>query len=65
MAKFKLPVVWEMGGFVTVEADSVEAAMEYFEKNVDHIPLPKEGVYVDASFALSCDDPEFILSCNE
>lgn len=64
MAKIKLPVVWEMGGFVTVEADSVEEAMDYFEKNADHIPLPKEGVYVDASFALSCDDSEFILECN-
>lgn len=60
MAKFRLPVVWEMYGVVEVEAESLEAAVDYFKENSDDIPLPTEFHYVDASFALSCDEISYL-----
>lgn len=65
MAKIKLPVSWEVCGFVEVEADSIEEAMEYFERNTDNIPLPDDGEYVDGSFALTCNEPEVIAIYNK
>ncbi len=32
MAKIKIPVTWEMCGFVEVDADSIEAGMDYFKE---------------------------------
>lgn len=60
MSKIKLPVSWEVSGFVEVEADSIEKAMEYFEENVDSFSLPNDWEYVDGSFALTCTEPEYI-----
>lgn len=65
MKKVQLPVVWEMSGYVEVEADSVEAAMDYFNKNSDHISLPANAEYVCGSFGLACDDPESIRICDD
>jgi hypothetical protein len=50
-----------MCGIVDVEAESVEDAVRLANETdlLDHTPLP-DGTYVDASFALSSDDPEFI-----
>lgn len=58
--KFKLPVTWEVYGVVEVEAESLDAAVDYFNKNSDDIPLPEECHYVDASFALSCDEISYL-----
>ena len=60
MKKIKLPVTWEAFGFVEVEANSIEEAIEYFKKNSDYISLPKESEYVDDSFRLNNEDPDFI-----
>lgn len=60
MKKIKLPVTWEAFGFVEVKANSIEEAIEYFKKNSDHISLPKESEYVDDSFRLNDEDPDFI-----
>ena len=59
--KIRLPVTWEMCGFVEVEADSIAAAlnMVFDQEILDHIALP-EGEYVDGSFCLSCEEPEYI-----
>ena len=65
MRAITLPVIWEVCGFVKVEAESIEAAIEYFNRNSDHIPLPKEFEYVDASFALADPEPEFIEQYNK
>lgn len=58
--KFKLPVTWEVYGTVEIEAESLESAVDYFNKNLDNIPLPKECHYVDASFALSCNEIDYL-----
>jgi len=47
-----------------VEAESIEAAIEYFNNNIDHIALPLESEYVDGSFSLSSDEVEFIAQYN-
>jgi len=44
--KYSIPLVWQMGGRVTVEADSEEEAKE-IALGPDH-PLPK-GYYIDDS----------------
>ena len=58
--KFKLPVTWEVYGTVEIDAESLEAAVDYFKANSDDIPLPTESHYVDASFALSCDEISYL-----
>ena len=58
--KVKLPVTWEVCGFVEVEANSIEDAVAYFNENSDYISLPKESEYVDGSFRLSDEGPDFI-----
>lgn len=61
MRTIKLPVSWEMFGIVEVEANSIEEAIEYFDKNIDQIPLPYGGGdYVDGSFDLVESDEEYI-----
>ena len=52
-----LAVTWEMAGYVEVEADSVEEAMEKFREECDYIKLPN-GDYVDGSFRLITDSVE-------
>ena len=53
----KVAVTWEMCGFVDIEADSLEEAMEKFNENERHIRLPM-GKYIDGSFRLSTEDVE-------
>jgi len=43
---FKIPVVYQMYGHVTVEADSLEDAIDKVEDG----PLPTDSSYVDSSY---------------
>lgn len=52
----KVAVTWEMCGYVDIEANTMEEAMEKFSKESDYIKLPSNGIYVDGSFKLSSDD---------
>lgn len=54
----KVAVTWEMCGYVDIEADTMEEAMEKFEKECDYIKLPIDAEYVDGSFQLTSDDVE-------
>ena len=54
--KFKIPVTWEMFGFVEIEAESLEEAMDIAEG--DDIELPDEKHYVDASWEVNRDVAE-------
>ena len=51
----RLAVTWEMAGYVDVEANTLEEAMEKFREECDYIKLPN-GNYVDGSFRLSTED---------
>lgn len=58
--KINLPVTWSVCGIV-----EIEAAIKQFNASIEHIPLPQDGqVYVDGSFELTSDDPEFIKCYN-
>lgn len=50
MAKFELPVTWQVNATVTCEAESYQEAVANFDPT-DH-DLPNDGAYVDGSFAL-------------
>lgn len=58
MKKFKLEVVYEMSGYIEVEANSLKEAMDEFNENIDDYPLPYDAGYVDGSFRLSTEDVE-------
>ena len=58
MKKFKLEVVYEMSGYIEVEANSLKEAMDEFNENIDDYSLPYDAGYVDGSFRLSTKDVE-------
>lgn len=62
MKTFKIPVSWEMYGYIEIEADSAEEAIEIFdqkESSMTSYNLPN-GFYVDDSFQRE-EDIEFII----
>lgn len=58
--EWRIPVVFEMCGIVTVEAATLAEAMQIVRKDEDDIPLPDKQDYVDGSFGLASDDEEWI-----
>lgn len=58
---WKIPVAWELCGYVYVDAPTLAEAMKKVRTDNDDIPLP-EGSYVDGSFVLSYDDETEIRS---
>ena len=52
---YKVPVVWEMYGHLTICANSEEEALEYAIKNIDEEDLPYDGEYVLESFKVDTD----------
>lgn len=52
----KVAVTWSMCGFVDIDANTMEEAMEKFNEESDYIKLPTDGEYVDGSFELSSQD---------
>lgn len=56
----RVAVTWEMCGYINVEAESIEEAMDMVKKNPDDFSLPVESYYVDGSFVLSTDDTEMM-----
>lgn len=61
----RVAVTWEMCGYVDIEADTMEEAMNKFNEECDYIKLPDESYYVDGSFQLSTEDVhEMEAICN-
>lgn len=59
MSKQRIAVTWGMCGYIDIEADSVEDAMEFVRDHPDECPLPEDGGdYIDGSFQLSTEDAE-------
>ena len=56
MKKWKIPVTWEVCGYVYVDADTLVEAMETARDDEGVIPLPTESDYVDGSWRLSETD---------
>lgn len=63
MKTFSIPVTWEMYGIVEIEAESLEKAVEIFDRQIDDFPLPDDKNYVDASFRR--EDAETIVAHNQ
>ena len=60
MKKWKIPVTWEVCGYVYVDADTLNEAMETARDDEGVIPLPTESDYVDGSWRLSETDENFV-----
>ena len=60
MKKRKIPVTWEVCGYVYVDADTLVEAMETARDDEGVIPLPTESDYVDGSWRLSEADENFV-----
>lgn len=46
---YKIPVTWESYGIIEVEAESLEQAIEEFDREEENYDLP-DAQYVDGSF---------------
>lgn len=66
MNKQRVAVTCEAAGYIEVEANSIEEAMEKVRENPGDYPLPYDGGdYVDGSFRLSTDDADEMKAiCN-
>ena len=60
MKRWKIPVTWEVCGYVYVDADTLVEAMETARDDEGVIPLPTESDYVDGSWRLSETDENFV-----
>lgn len=58
MAKQRIAVVWQECGYIEVEADNIEEAMNKFREDPDYYNFPYDSEYVDGSFELSTNDVE-------
>lgn len=61
MKNWKIPVTWEMCSVISVEAKTLDQAMEKARDKDEVIPLPANGDYVEGSWSLSSDDEDYIL----
>jgi hypothetical protein len=67
MKRYKIPVSWQMDGYVTVEADTAQHAAEIAESDMG-IGLPDNGSYVEASWEVDWDvieDASYGKACEE
>lgn len=51
MKTYKIPMVWQMYGYVEIEADSLDEAIQ----QAQDAPLPENGSYVEGSFDVDGD----------
>lgn len=63
--RIRLPVTWEVCGFVEVESNTIKEAVEHFITHSDGISLPDDSDYVDGSFQLTSLDEDFIALYQE
>lgn len=60
MKPWRIPVVWQMSGTVTVVADTLEEAIKLAKDEDNTIPLPNNGSYLDDSWELASEDVAMI-----
>ena len=58
---YKVPVVWSMMGYVLVDAEDSDKAMEYVKEHKDELPLPTNGEYLEDSFEVDEDGAPFTI----
>jgi len=52
----KIPVTWELSGYVEINVETVGEAIEHFNLNSEYIRLPEKAEYVYGSFRLVTED---------
>ena len=52
MKRYRLPVSWQVIDTVEVPAANLKEAVEWFQKNIDNIPLGKNPEYLQGSYSL-------------
>ena len=60
MKTWNIPVTWEVYGYVVIEANTLEEAIEKARDDVGVIPLPEENNYVDGSWRVTEEDAEVV-----
>ena len=55
MKTYKIGVVWQMYGYVDVEANSLEEAVKEVEDGGGDMPLPMDGEYIEGSFEVDVE----------
>ena len=55
MKTYKIPVVWQMHGYVEVEAESMVEAVDKVQNGNGDMPLPDTADYVEGSFEVDHD----------
>lgn len=55
MKTYKIGVVWQMYGYVEVEANSLEEAVKEVEDGGGDMPLPMDGEYIEGSFEVDVE----------
>lgn len=60
MKTWKIPVVWQEMGVITVEADTLIEAIEIAKDDEGVIPLPDNGSFIDGSWEVDCADEEYL-----
>jgi hypothetical protein len=59
MKTYKVPVVYQMFGYVEMEADSIDDAVKKVHNNIDSIPLPYDADYVEGSFEIDYEGVDY------
>ena len=55
MKEYKIPIEWQMFGYVEIKAESLEKAVEYFCENENEFDIPSDSDYIDGSFKISTE----------
>ena len=59
MKTYKIPVVFQMFGYVEMEADSIDEAVKKVENGHGDVPLPVDADYVEGSFEIDYGGVDF------
>ena len=61
MKTWKIPVVWQMMGYIEVEARTLAEAIKIAKDDNDSVLLPHNGEYLDESWEVDMEDDEEFL----
>jgi hypothetical protein len=59
MKTYKVPVVWQMYGYVEMPANSIDEAVKKVENGYGDVPLPADADYVEGSFEIDYEAVDF------
>lgn len=61
MKTWKIPVSWTMMGTVTVEAKTLDEAIEIAQDDEGVIPIPDDGgTFMDGTWKVDCFDKDYL-----